>query len=108
MSAQRAMSADPYEDRLAAWKAKHGIPAEAQALPDIEQVMIAEDANVPGRDYCMGCADKFPIRDMRLVTDPYCQFDDWEQTEDGYIPKKYRVRMCKPCFAKSYEGAEDE
>jgi len=101
-------AADQYEAQLADWKAKHGIAAEDQERPDTEQVMIAEDAQAPGKDYCMGCAEKFPIREMKLVTDPHMQFDDRPERADGYIPKKYRVRMCAPCFKEHYEHDGEE
>jgi len=94
---------DDYDAKLAAWKAAHGIPAEAQELPDDEQVMMAEDAQSPGKDYCMGCAERFPIREMRVITDPHMQFDDRPERAGRYIPKKYRVRMCLPCFNEKYE-----
>lgn len=102
------MSSEPdaYEAKPSAWKAKNGIPLEAQELPDDEQLMIAEDAIYPGKDYCWRCGDKFFIRDMRVDTDPYIQDDDRPDRTDNYIPKKYRVRCCKPCFKKEEDGDE--
>ena len=101
------MSKPTYEEKLAAWKTRMGVPLDAQSLPDSEQVMIAEDAKDTGRAYCVECGDEFPIKEMRVETDPYIQDDDGPHREDGYIPAKYRMRKCLPCWKENNEQQAD-
>lgn len=85
-----------------------GVPANATGEPDADALMIAEDAKRPGKDYCQGCADEFPISEMRLITratDPYRQFDS---DEEEPFSEENRVRMCKACFAREYESDDDD
>lgn len=110
------MSADDYEQRLAAWKAKMGFPegtAGDAGEIDGETLMIAQDAKRKGRDYCGRCTERFKICDMRLITrkdDPYIQMDESESPgkPDWWIAVGERVRMCKPCFKIEYESEEGE
>lgn len=97
---------DDYEQQLAAWKLKHGVP-EAKAtepIPSGELRMIAEDAKSTGTSYCWMCGDEFPIKDMVIETSPYSQMDDGNIEEDGYVPEESRVRKCKECVKRE----EDE
>lgn len=103
------MSVEKYESDLAAWKARHGV-IQPGGIDDPEELMALEDAKRPGNCYCMGCAEEFPIAQMRLITrrdDPYLQFDDDGETQsnrpDWYIKVDQRVRMCRPCFKEKYE-----
>jgi hypothetical protein len=103
---------DTYEQQLAAWKAKQGVPDGPGAPVDEEALMVAEDAKRKGKDYCMQCAEQFKICDMRLVTrsdDPYAQFDEENPSNkpDWYIQVQHRVRMCKPCFKSEHEDAQE-
>lgn len=102
---------DAYEQQLAEWKAKHGVTTPTGDEIDPEDVMVAEDAKRPGKDYCGHCAAQFRIADMRLITrrdDPYIQYDEDEPSNkpDYWIAVKHRVRACKPCFKEHYESEE--
>lgn len=105
------MNEPTYEEKLAAWKLRMGVPLDAQSLPDSEQVMIAEDAKDDGRAYCVECGEEFPIKEMRVETDPYIQYEDepyradGPYLKDGYIPAKYRLRKCLPCWKESNKDA---
>jgi hypothetical protein len=97
---------DAYEQKLAEWKAKHGITHADGSDITVEDMMQAEDAKDPGKAYCWRCTEQFPIREMLIDTDPYIQDEDRPQRDDGYIPKAYRVRTCKPCHEKAERGEE--
>lgn len=100
------MSADTYEQQLAAWKARHGLTNAKGEDVTAEDIMAAEDAKATGKAYCWRCTNEFPIREMIVDTNPYIQDEDAPYREDGYVPKKYRVRVCKPCHAKEEAGEE--
>lgn len=110
------MSADDYEQRLAAWKAKMGLPEGTSGDAgdiDGETLMVVQDAKRKGRDYCVNCGGQFKICHMRLVTrtdDPYIQTDESETPgkPDWWIAVGERVRMCKPCFKIECESEESE
>lgn len=104
---------DSYEEKLAAWKARQGLPFDATGEVDHVALMVAEDAKRKGKDYCGHCAEPFAIADMRLVTrkdDPYIQYDEDEPSNrpDWYIQVQHRVRMCKPCFKHEYEDGDGD
>ncbi len=100
---------DAYEQQLAEWKAKNGVTTPAGEDINPEDVMVADDAKRAGKDYCVHCAERFKIADMRLISrrdDPYIQFDeDGEHSgkPDYWIAVQHRCRACKPCFKEHYE-----
>ena len=97
---------DPYEQKLADWKKRHGVPDSfaTDDTPAGELRMIAEDAKSTGKDYCWMCGDEFPIKDMVIETSPYNQMEDEAIEEDGYVAAKNRNRKCKACV----KAEEDE
>lgn len=98
---------DSYEEKLAAWKQRHGVSeaiASNEDIPTGEMRMIAEDAKATGKDYCWMCGDEFPIREMVIDTSPYNQMEDAAIDEDGYIARENRNRVCKACVKRE----EDE
>lgn len=90
---------DDYEAKLAAWKARLGVPDEraGEEIPAGELRMIAEDAKDAGKCYCWMCGDEFPIKDMVIETSPYSQIEDGVIEDDGYVPAEHRNRKCKAC-----------
>jgi hypothetical protein len=97
-----------YEQDIAAWKAKHGITPASLDAPDPEELMVVADAKRPGKDYCVHCAERFKIADMRLISrsdDPYIQCDEepLNDRQPWHIPVQHRCRACKPCFKEHYE-----
>lgn len=105
---------DDYEQRLAEWKKRHGVPDEraesGEEIPAGELRMIAEDAKNPGKSYCWMCAEEFPIKDLIIETSPYNQMEDDAIEEDGYIAEENRGRKCKACVKREedeFNGVEE-
>lgn len=92
------MSED-YEQRLADWMKRHGVPAERamEPIPAGELRMIDEDQKSTAKDYCWVCGEEFPVKDMHIETCPYCQTEDGCIEEDGYVSIEHRTRKCVAC-----------
>lgn len=95
---------DDYEQRLAQWKARHGLTSVGE--PTMDDLMAAEDQKSTEEDYCWICGQPFPVSEMVIDADPYLYSDDDQVRDDGWIPSENRVRACTACHAKSEEEEE--
>lgn len=99
---------ESYEAQFAAWQARKGITNAKGEDLTAEDIMRAEDAKSHGKDYCWRCGDEFLMREMVVDIDPYIQDEDCPQRDDGYIPKKHRIRVCEKCHEEAEAEYADE